>query len=63
MTISVSPDERCSQIPDAAKVQRRIFQQFIKIQKDHRTDTPDRSVNILAAMFIEASSWNKSLAA
>jgi hypothetical protein len=29
----------------------------------YRTDTPDRSVNIRAAMFIEASSWNKSLAA
>jgi hypothetical protein len=29
----------------------------------YRTDTPDRSVNIRAAMFIEASSWNRSLAA
>jgi hypothetical protein len=31
--------------------------------KDQRTDTPERSVNIRAAMFIEASSWNSSFAA
>lgn len=31
--------------------------------RDQRTDTPDRLVNIRAAMFIDASSWNKSLAA
>lgn len=32
-------------------------------QGNHRTDTPERLVNIRAVMFIDASSWNRSLAA
>ena len=30
---------------------------------DQRIDTPDRSVNMRAAMFMDANSWNSSLAA
>lgn len=45
------------------KDRRKAVQRFSRPVCLYRTDTPDRSVNIRAAMFIEASSWNKSLAA
>lgn len=32
-------------------------------RRNHRTDTPERLVNIRAVMFIDASSWKRSLAA
>ena len=63
--------------PDPFKLEKRILscialvgeasKKPIRVQQanvqPHRTVTPDRFVYIRAAMFIDASSWNRSLAA